>query len=174
VAIVSNNQYKWLSENEMSSITNDFAKQIRDKSGGTIWIQFEKTIKVREFPYKVEGKRFDISTYQICFEHYLQIKILTEGELNTNCEYSEFDLKTSMTSSYGNDGSKSACDALQKNEIDEVWFFVMPGAKALESYTLKPNEICQVSWRSIKVFIFYYDHDVKEKLEELITEKNIQ
>jgi hypothetical protein len=170
--IVSGNKNEWLSENDMEYLSNDLAGFLtRNEDGRDIVTEVIEFVYVRDFPPKKGITQFTIDSYQICFNYYLGLTVLSTEELTEKCEFSQFDIESSLKTTYNSVDNKSACDSLKSGFIDEVWFWVMPGTSASDSYWLGLNTICKGIPRDFAVFVFSYDHN-KDEMEEYLKKRD--
>jgi hypothetical protein len=142
--------------NDPFALEAQYVADVGTASGGIVSQRLVRTSQIRDFPVKADGFRFTDATYHACLVNsppldYCKGLIDYAAVLNT-----EFDPRVG-----------SACEALQRGRVDEVWLWGGPWFGYLEQILVAPHTLCPRARQPFVVMGFSYERGEAEMLHDL-------
>jgi hypothetical protein len=133
-----------------------YVADVTTASAGIVEQRIVKTSVVRDFPVKLDGFKFTNAEYIGC--------LLTSPPTDPCKALIDYQvvLSTPYDAKLG-----SACDALRKNRIDEVWLWGGPWFGYQEFNIGTPHSLCPDVTRTFAVMGFNYERGVGEMVHDL-------
>ena len=141
--------------NDPLALDNQYRSDVATASGGVVDQRIVRTAVVRGYPAKPGGFTFTNAQYRGC---------LVDSS-PTYCS-ALIDYPATLNTPY-DDRLGSACDALARGRIDEVWLWGGPWFGYWEYLIVAPNTLCPQVGRSFAVMGFSYERTVAEMLHDL-------
>jgi hypothetical protein len=141
--------------NDPLALDDEYRSDVATASGGVVDQRIVHASVVRGYPVKPGGFTFTNAQYLGCLAESSPIYC------RALIDYAAV-LRTSYDPRFG-----SACDALAKNRVDEVWLWGGPWFGYLEYLIAAPNTLCPRLARSFVVMGFSYERTVAEMLHDL-------
>ena len=133
-----------------------YLADVSTASAGVVVQRIVRTTVVRAFPVKAGGFTFTNAQYTSCLGNSPPA-----DECKALVDYGAV-LNTAYDPRFG-----SACDALRRKRVDEVWLWGGPWFGYQEYNIVTPNSLCSDVTRSISVMGFSYERGIGEMLHDL-------
>ncbi len=133
----------------------DYRSDVATASGGVVEQRIVRTSVIRGYPVKPGGFTFTNQQYLGCLVDH------APSECGALIDYPAV-LDTPYDGRFG-----SACDALGKGRVDEIWLWGGPWFGYLEYQIASPNSLCPNVARPFVVMGFNYERSVAEMLHDL-------
>jgi hypothetical protein len=141
--------------NDPFALQTQYLADVVTSSGGIVSQRLVRVSQIRDFPVKANGFRFTDTTYHGCLADnsptYCTGLIDYAAVLNT-----EFDARLG-----------SACEALRRGRVDEVWLWGGPWFGYLEQVLVAPHTLCAQVRQPFVVMGFSYERGEPEMLHDL-------
>ena len=141
--------------NDPLALQAQYRADVAAASGGIVAQRLVRVSLIRAYPVKADGFRFTDATYQGCLADSTPSYC---GEL---IDYAAV-LNTVFDARLG-----SACEALGRGRVDEVWLWGGPWFGYLEQRLVAPHTLCARGRRSFVVMGFNYERGEPEMLHDL-------
>jgi hypothetical protein len=141
--------------NDPFALDEEYRSDIATASGGVVDQRIVRTSVLRAYPVKPGGFTFTNVQYLDCLVN----------SAPASCS-ALIDYSTVLNTAY-DEGFGSACAALGKGRVDEVWLWGGPWFGYLEYIIVAPNSLCPQVGRSFVVMGFNYERTVAEMLHDL-------
>jgi len=141
--------------NDPSSLQPQYVQDVSTASEGVVDQTVRRTTVIRDYPVKLGGFRFSNATYDAC---------LTAPPTD-DCK-ALIDYGAVLNSSFGAK-SGSACDALKRGNVNEVWLWGGPWFGYLEWLLVAPGSLCPAVRKPFVVMGFSYERGEPEMLHDL-------
>ena len=141
--------------NDPFALQAQYLADVVTSSGGIVSQRLVRVSQIRDFPVKANGFRFTDATYHGCLA----------DSSPTYCagliDYAAV-LKTEFDARLG-----SACEALRRGRVDEVWLWGGPWFGYLEQVLVAPHTLCAQVRQPFVVMGFSYERGEPEMLHDL-------
>jgi hypothetical protein len=141
--------------NDPLALDAEYRSDVATASAGVVDQRIVRTTVVRGYPVKPGGFTFTNAQYLGCLVDS------GPGYCSGPIDYGAA-LNTTYDTRLG-----SACAALAKGRVDEVWLWGGPWFGYLEYFVVAPNSLCPQVGRSFVVMGFSYERTVAEMLHDL-------
>ena len=140
---------------EPTTLHPSYIADIATASGGVVRQRVVDTSLIRDYPVKSNGFKFTNATYQSCLVN----------EPTNDCK-ALIDYGTVLNTVY--DRKKgSACDALRRGRVDEIWLWGGPWFGYLEWSYVSAQTLCPSVRKPFVVMGFSYEREVSDMLHDL-------
>lgn len=137
------------------ALDNEYIAEVATASGGVVGQRVVRTSVIRSYPVKPGGFVFTNAQYVDCLvnEPTDQCKAIIDYPAVLNTAYD-----TNLG---------SACDAIRKGRVDEVWLWGGPWFGYWEYQIVEPNSMCAGVAKPFVVMGFSYERRVDDMLHDL-------
>ena len=141
--------------NDPLSLQEQYQADVAAASGGIVALRVARFSTIRAYPVKPSGFRFTNATYQGCLADS------TPSYCSALIDYTSV-LNANVDRRFG-----SACEALRRGRVDEIWLWGGPWFGYLEHLLVAPNTRCAEVGRPFEVMGLSYERGEPEMLHDL-------